>query len=86
MLAARAGCSAVEFQEAPESFMNYPIETMRVDLMDGSSVTFKYAFALINPAWKAIAVFTEHCGHHVFPWHEARVWRDGVLDFEQQDA
>jgi hypothetical protein len=41
--------------------------------MDGSSVEFKYAFALHWPEKRAIAVFTEHCGHHVFPDAEASV-------------
>jgi hypothetical protein len=41
--------------------------------MDGSSVEFKYAFALCWPEKRAIAVFTEHCGHHVYPDAEASV-------------
>ena len=86
MLSDRAGCTVADFLARPTFFMNYPIETLRVELMDGSTASFKYAFALVNPDWKAIGVFTEHCGHHVFPWHEARVWRDEILDFDQRDA
>jgi hypothetical protein len=44
---------------------------LRVALMDGSFVQFRYAFAVASDAKRAIAVFTEHCGYHVFPNHEA---------------
>ncbi|WP_186411810.1 hypothetical protein [Candidatus Propionivibrio aalborgensis] len=54
--------------------------------MDDSQVEFKYAFFIVSETRKAIAVFTEHCGHHVFPYHEARVFREGLLSYEQQGA
>jgi len=66
--------------------MSYPIETVRVELMDGSLVEFKYAFALISEELKAIAVFTEHCGHHVLPFHEAKVFQAGRLIYAQSEA
>ena len=34
-------------------------------------------FALVSEELKAIAVFTEHCGHHVYPYHEAKAIRRG---------
>ena len=42
---------------------------IRVVLMDGSFVQFRYAFAIASEPRRAIAVFTEHCGYHVFPNH-----------------
>lgn len=51
--------------------------------MDDSCVEFKYCTFLVNEEKKAIAVFTEHCGNHVFPYHEARIYRDGKLLWEQ---
>jgi hypothetical protein len=60
-----------------------PRDTVHVVLMDGSAVTFKYAFFLVSEEKRAIAVFTEHCGNHVFPWHEATVSIDGRLVFRQ---
>lgn len=63
--------------------MTYPMGTTRVELMDGSVAEFKYAFALVSEERKAIAVFTEHCGHHIFPYHEAKVLQDGLLQFQQ---
>ncbi|HHG3339866.1 hypothetical protein [Vibrio parahaemolyticus] len=33
---------------------------------DGSSCKFMCAFAIENPEQSQVAVFTEHCGYHVF--------------------
>ena len=70
-LAERAGVSEQVFRSAPTKLMSYPLERVCVSLMDGSSVEFKYAFALRWPEKRVIAVFTEHCGHHMFPDAEA---------------
>lgn len=78
-LGARLGCPAAEVRERYEAVMRFPIETVRVELMDGSSVAFRYAFFIASDARKAIAVFTEHCGHRVFPHHEAKVFVEGRL-------
>jgi hypothetical protein len=40
---------------------------------DGSHVLFRYAFAVADEAGREVAVFTEHCGYHVFPAGEAEV-------------
>jgi hypothetical protein len=72
-LAERAGVSEQLLLSAPTKFIVFPLERVRVKLMDGSSVEFKYAFALCWPEKRAIAVFTEHCGHHVYPDAEASV-------------
>ena len=55
---------------------------IRIELMDGSKVEFRCAFALVNESQHAIAVFSEHCGYHVFPCHEAKLFHDGVLVYE----
>jgi hypothetical protein len=72
-LAERAGVSEQVFRSAPIRHLAFPSEHLRVRLMDGSSVEFKYAFALHWPEKRAIAVFTEHCGHHLFPDAEASI-------------
>jgi hypothetical protein len=72
-LAERAGVPEQVFRSAPTKHIAFPLERVRVSLMDGSSVEFKYAFALHWPERRAIAVFTEHCGHHLFPDAEASV-------------
>ena len=81
-LAAHLGCTVAEFRADPTGRLTFPTGTLRVELMDGSFAEFNCAFALVSEARKAIAVFTEHCGHHLFPNHDARVWLDGGLVYE----
>jgi hypothetical protein len=40
---------------------------------DGSQVLFRHAFALKDELAREVAVFTEHCGYHVFPLGDAAV-------------
>lgn len=80
-LAARFGVPIDTFRPNPTRLMDFPTQTVHVDLMDGSRVEFKRAFAIVSEASKTIAVFTEHCGHHVFPSHDAKVFLDGVLTY-----
>lgn len=76
-LAERFGVDVEEFRSQPTRHFSYPLEGVRVVLMDESEVRFKYAFALHWEEKRALAVFTEHCGHHVFPDHEAVVSSGG---------
>lgn len=78
-LAARFEVDLTEFLARPTRLMNFPAQTVTVELMDGSSANFRWAFPLVDAPRRAIAVFTEHCGHHIYPSHEARVLVDGVL-------
>lgn len=39
---------------------------LRITFADKSHAFFYYAFCLIDKSSKEIAVFTEHCGYHVF--------------------
>ncbi|MDM0121972.1 hypothetical protein [Variovorax arabinosiphilus] len=82
-LGVHLGCSAVDVRERSEAVMKFPLETVRMELMDGSLVEFRFAFFIVSDTKKAVAVFTEHCGHHVFPYHEAKVFIDGRLVYEQ---
>ncbi|TGE29701.1 hypothetical protein [Hymenobacter metallicola] len=43
---------------------------LRITFEDESKVEFKYAFVIEAPEFKEIAVFTEHCGYHLFPLYE----------------
>jgi hypothetical protein len=76
-LAEHFGCSVDQFRANPTRIMEYPSGTLRVELMDGSFVEFQHAFHILSAEKKTIAVFTEHCGHHLYPSHDARVIRDG---------
>ena len=51
--------------------------------MDQSMVEFKNAIFVVNENKRAIAVFTEHCGHHIFPYHEAIVYVDEQVAYRQ---
>lgn len=39
---------------------------LTLDFEDGSSILFEGAFTLEDNTQKLLAVFTEHCGYHVF--------------------
>jgi len=78
-LAALLEVELTEFLARPTRYMAYRSQTVTVELMDGSSANFRWAFPLVDAPRRAIAVFTEHCGHHVYPSHEARVLVDGVV-------
>ena len=56
--------SAGDFPDDPSVIVRFP---------DGSHVLFRYAFAVPDEAGREVAVFTEHCGYHVFPAGEAEV-------------
>lgn len=40
---------------------------LKIDFEDGSSAFFRYAFYLLDNEAHEVAVFTEHCGYHIFP-------------------
>ena len=42
-------------------------QSLRLSFPDGSTAFFRYAFALRNDEAGELAVFTEHCGYHIFP-------------------
>jgi hypothetical protein len=71
-VASSLGRSAEEVRSSGLGAGDFPLDhDVRVTLMDGSFVQFKHAFAVHSEKRRAIAVFTEHCGYHVFPDHEA---------------
>ena len=47
--------------------------SVRLDFPDGSMAIFRYAFHLDDPELRETAVFTEHCGYHVFPRGELKI-------------
>lgn len=54
------------------SASDFPSEqSVIISFPDGSQVLFRYAFALVDEAAGEAAVFTEHCGYHVFPIRDA---------------
>lgn len=82
-LAARYGCTVEAFLAKPNHMISFPSQTLRVEFVDRSAVDFEYAFALVSEARRTIAVFTEHCGHHVFPHYQTKVFCDDSLVYAQ---
>lgn len=71
------GRSTKEVEEKVRPWLNFPSGRIRILLMDGSVLEFECSIFIVSEAKKTIAVFTEHCGNHVFPFHEATIFRDG---------
>ncbi len=44
----------------------FPKQKIRIEFEDKSFAVFRYAFYLLNEKEDEIAVFTEHCGYHIF--------------------
>lgn len=82
-LAEYCGCAPEEVAEKAREWSSLPTGTIKIKLMDESCLEFRWAFFIVSEPKRAVAVFTEHCGHHLFPYHEARIYRDGELVYEQ---
>lgn len=53
------------------SASEFPSETtVSIQFEDDSRVEFKYAFTIEAPEFREVAVFTEHCGYHLFPLYD----------------
>lgn len=84
---------AVLLETTPESVRNddfdlftVPLTSVRIELMDGSFADFRSACFLVSRKKRAIAVLTEHCGYHIFPIHEAKIYCNGNLTHQQTGA
>ena len=44
--------------------------TVSIRFEDGSHVEFRYAFVIEALDFREVAVFTEHCGYHLFPLYD----------------
>lgn len=44
------------------------INDLQIKFEDDSNAFFRYAFYLADDKAKEVAVFTEHCGYHVYPF------------------
>jgi hypothetical protein len=69
-----------------EHGLSWPFDRVgkvKIELMDGSVVEMNDSFHLVSESKKAIALFTEHCGHFLFPYHDAKVFVGGQLIYQQ---
>jgi hypothetical protein len=58
-------------------------QSVRLTFPDRSTAVFRYAFYFEDEEAQEIAVFTEHCGYHVFPLVDTVV---EVIDDQLSDA
>jgi hypothetical protein len=66
-LSVKLGRSAEEIQQNGLSAYDFnPNGAVSIKFEDGSSVNFKFSFYVECPNKGLIAVFTEHCGYHLF--------------------
>jgi hypothetical protein len=64
--------------------------SVKIKFPDGSFVLFEYAFYAIDRSKKELAVFTEHCGYHIFPLSDQleysyNVWAESPGDKYQDN-
>jgi hypothetical protein len=48
---------------------------VHIQLNDSSEAFFQNVFFLKAPELKEVAIFTEHCGYHIFPLVDTKLWR-----------
>ena len=48
-------------------------QNLMIHFPDGSFAFFEHAFYLLDRELNEVAVFTEHCGYHIFPLHGAQL-------------
>ncbi len=58
-------------------------QSVRLRFTDGTNAVFHWAFYLKDEETQEIAVFTEHCGYHVFPLFDTIV---DVLETPKDDG
>lgn len=80
------GRSAESIERRGLSASDFPGQTVRIELADGSHAEFRHSFVCSSSAKQSVVVFTEHCGHHLFTWHDTSLFVDGVLVFEDGQA
>ena len=46
---------------------------LKINFEDGSFAFFQYAFYILDQDNNEVAVFTEHCGYHIFPLYGTKL-------------
>ena len=66
-LSEHLGRPADEIRKRGLNIYDFPQQTVKLKFVDDSRASFLYAFVVRNEQRSEVAVFTEHCGYHVFP-------------------
>lgn len=90
LLAPSIGRTGDELREQGLGALDFPSDSaLRVTLQDGSFVQFEYALYALDRETHQIAVFTEHCGCHLYSSRGAVITRVRsewlFADFEDGD-
>lgn len=80
------GRSVEDIEQRGLNASDFTGQSVSIELADGSCAEFRYSFVCMSLQKQSIVIFTEHCGHHLFSWHDAKVFIDGVLVFEDGQA
>jgi hypothetical protein len=66
-LAARLGRSVAEIHDEGLGAGDFKLdESIEVKLADGSTMSLRYAFAVMDVQQNLVGIFTEHCGYFCF--------------------
>jgi hypothetical protein len=79
-LAATLGRTAAEIRDDGLGVGDFKAdERIELTLCDGSTMCFRYAFAVLDAGRRIVGIFTEHCGYYCFGMTDLRlhVVRDG---------
>lgn len=67
LLAGRLGRSASEIHDDGLGAGDFKHdESVELELADGSTMSLRYAFAVIDEPQRLVAIFSEHCGYFCF--------------------
>lgn len=47
--------------------------SLKINLEDDSFAFFQYAFYILDRENNEVAIFTEHCGYHIFPFYGTKL-------------
>jgi hypothetical protein len=81
-LAAKLGRTSKEIREEGLLAGDFKVnERVEITLPDGSSMSFRYAFVVLDAEQGIVGVFTEHSGYHCLPMLDLKVTelRDGKV-------
>lgn len=48
-------------------------QNLKITFADGSYSFFYFAFYILDQQANEVAVFTEHCGYHIFPLYDTKL-------------
>ena len=73
-LAAHLGRTVGEIKASGLELGDFNVdESIELELDDGSSLSLRYAFVVLDTSQRLVGVFTEHCGYFCFPFSGTRV-------------